>query len=124
MGESVMRGIRGATSVERDEAELIREVTRELLEEILRRNRIVPEDIVSVIFTATADLASEFPAHAARDLGWRDVPLLCAAEIPVPGSLPRCVRVLMHVTSPLKRDEIEHVYLRGTSVLRPDLHGI
>jgi len=121
MGERHVRAIRGATTVARDDAELIRVATRELLEQIVARNALVPDDIISVIFTVTADLTSEFPAHAARALGWVDVPLLCTMEIPVPGSLQHCIRILLHIETDRDRDEIAHVYLRGATVLRPDL---
>ncbi|HEX6966935.1 MAG TPA: chorismate mutase [Gemmatimonadaceae bacterium] len=121
MGERRVRAIRGATTVERDDADLVRAATRELLEQIVARNALETDDIISVIFTVTADLRSEFPAHAARALGWVDVPLLCTMEIPVPGSLAHCIRILLHVESDRDRDGIAHVYLRGARVLRPDL---
>src|SRR5690242_16802205 len=111
MGERRVRAIRGATTVARDDAELIRTATRELLEQIIARNALESSDVISVIFTVTADLTSEFPAHAARALGWLDVPLLCTMEIPVPGALPRCIRVLLHIETDRVRDEIGHVYL-------------
>jgi chorismate mutase len=121
MGERQVRAIRGATTVERDEPELVRAATRELLREVVARNALAPADIISVIFTATADLKSEFPARAARELGWVDVPLLCTTEVPVPGSLARCIRVLLHAESTLPRERLAHVYLRGARTLRPDL---
>ncbi len=118
-----VRGIRGATSVERDTPEEIRSATRELLEELLRANDITDfDDIVSVIFTTTQDLCSTFPAEAARDVGMHKVPLLCASEIPVPGSVPRCIRVLMHVNTDKKQAEMTHVYLREARQLRPDMN--
>ena len=113
--------LRGATTVDRDDPARIRDATRELLEIIIERNALTPDDIISAIFTVTDDLRSEFPARAARDLGWADVPLLCALEIPVPGALPRCIRVLLHAESPHARDAVRHVYLRDARVLRPDL---
>ena len=121
MTELHVRAIRGATTVERDEAGLIRTATRELLEEMVRRNGVTNGALISILFTVTADLRAEFPARAARDLAWDDVPLLCTVEIPVPGALPRCVRVLMHVESSLPRDRIRHVYLGAARALRPDL---
>lgn len=121
MPEPHLRAIRGATTVERDDAELIRSATRELLEEMVRRNDVREDALISIIFTVTADLRAEFPARAARDLTWDDVPLLCTVEIPVPGALARCIRVLMHVQSPLTRDRIRHVYLGAARALRPDL---
>jgi len=121
MAERAVRAIRGATTVDRDEPTLIRRATRELLERIAARNGIAPTDVVSVIFTVTNDLTSEFPARAARELGWSDVPLLCTMEIPVPGALPRCIRVLLHIESTRARDALEHIYLGGARILRPDL---
>ena len=116
-----MRAIRGATTVDADRPEAIREATREMLLEMLERNGLVAADIISAIFTVTPDLRSEFPAIAARELGWDDIALLCTTEIPVPRALPRCIRVLMHVETERRREAIRHVYLRGASSLRPDL---
>ncbi len=121
MGDRQLRAIRGATTVERDTPELIRLATRELLESIAARNGLTSADVVSAIFTVTNDLTSEFPAHAARELGWLEVPLLCTLEIPVPGSLGKCIRVLLHVESSAARAEIRHVYLHDARALRPDL---
>ncbi len=121
MGDWPTRAIRGATTVERDAPELIRSATRELLETIVARNGITSADVISAIFTVTHDLTSEFPAHAARELGWLDVPLLCTLEIPVPGSLARCIRVLLHVESSASRADVRHVYLHDARALRPDL---
>jgi monofunctional chorismate mutase len=115
------RAIRGAISVEHDDPELVLEATRELLREIVERNAIEPEQVISVLFTMTPDLRSTFPAFAARELGWTDVALLCMSEIPVPGSLPKCVRVLLHVEVPARSARMRHVYLREAVVLRPDL---
>lgn len=117
-----VRGIRGATSVATDTSELILAATRELLEELLRSNGIETfEEIVSAIFTTSPDLTSTFPAEAARSIGMRQVPLLCASEIAVPGSLPRCIRVLLHVNTDRKQSEISHVYLHDAKRLRPDM---
>jgi chorismate mutase len=117
-----VRGIRGAITVDSDDPELIRAAARELMEEILRRNQIVEfDDVISAVFTTTADLVSTFPAEAARAIGMNQVPLLCALEIPVPGSMPRCIRVLLHINSERSPKEIEHVYLRDAKKLRPDL---
>jgi chorismate mutase len=121
MGDRRARGIRGATTVESNTPEQIRRATRELLETIVARNGITSADVVSAIFTVTHDLTSEFPAHAARELGWLDVPLLCTLEIPVPGSLAKCIRVLLHVESEVPRSGIRHVYLHEARTLRPDL---
>ena len=117
-----IRGIRGAITVEADEPDMILQATRELLEEILAENEgMQPEDVASAIFTVTDDLASTFPAQGARQMGWGFVPMLCAREIPVPGSLPRVIRVLVHWNTDMPQKEITHVYLREAVKLRPDL---
>jgi chorismate mutase len=116
-----VRAIRGATQVERDDRELLLAATAELVSEVLERNALVSDDLISVIFTATPDLVSDYPAYAARRLGLVDVPLLCATEIAVPGSLPRTVRLLAHVESTRPRSELRHVYLHGAAALRTDL---
>lgn len=119
-----VRGIRGAISVEADDPELIRDATRELIEEVLQRNGINDfEEVISAIFTTTQDLVSCFPAEAARHIGMTTVPLLCASEIPVKGSMPRCIRILLHVNTDRKPAEIEHVYLRDAQKLRPDMNS-
>ncbi len=116
------RGIRGAITVETDQPELILAATRELLEAILAANPgMCPGDIASAFFTVTEDLRSTFPAQAARQMGWSQVPMMCAREIPVPGSLPRVIRVLVHWNTERAQDEIIHVYLRQAVKLRPDL---
>jgi chorismate mutase len=117
-----VRGIRGATSASVNTRDAILEATRELLGEMLRLNSIVAfDEIVSVLFTTTPDLTATFPAEAARELGMSLVPLLCASEINVPGTLGRCVRVLLHVNSAKSQAEIVHVYLREAKSLRPDV---
>lgn len=116
----VLRAVRGAITVEVDSADAVHEGTTELLREVLERNQLTAEDLVSIIFTATPDLTSEFPAVAARGMGLSTVPLLCAREIPVVGAMPRCVRVMMHCYCPPSR-EIRHVYLREARQLRTDL---
>jgi chorismate mutase len=117
-----IRGIRGATTVTADEPDLILQATRELLEEILTENEgMQPEDVASALFTVTDDLVSTFPAQGARQMGWGLVPMLCAREIPVPNSLPRVIRVLVHWNTDLPQNEITHVYLRDAVILRPDL---
>jgi chorismate mutase len=116
-----VRAIRGATTVEADQPGLIREAVTELLEAVLDDNDLVPMDIISAVFTATPDLTSEFPAHAARLFGWTDIPLLCAQELPVVGALPRCLRVMVHAETRRARSEIRHVYLRDAILLRADL---
>ena len=119
-----VRGVRGATCVTADEPALIREAARELLSELLRRNEITRfDDVISAVFTTTEDLNSAFPAEAARELGMNQVPLLCAREIPVPGSMPRCIRVLLHINSERSPQQIEHVYLREAQRLRPDIRS-
>ena len=119
-----VRGIRGATTVENDTPEEILAATRELLSEILRANAIESfEDVVSAIFTTTADLKSVFPAVAARGLGMSQVPLLCSCEIPVPDSTPRCIRVLMHFNTEKSQAEVVHIYLRKAKNLRPDVNS-
>ena len=116
------RGIRGATTVSADEPELILQATRELLEAILTENESMrPEDVASALFTVTDDLAATFPAQAARQMGWGLVPMLCAREIPVPNSLPRVIRVMVHWNTDVSQDQVTHVYLRDAVKLRPDL---
>jgi len=117
-----IRGVRGATTVAADEPDLILQATRELLEEILAENEdMKPEDIASAIFTVTDDLASTFPAQAARQMGWSLVPMLCAREIPVPGSLRRVIRVLVHWNTEVPQSGVTHIYLNDAVKLRPDL---
>lgn len=116
-----VRAVRGATTVAADDPILIREAVTELLESILNDNDIVPADVISAVFTATPDLISEFPAHAARLFGWTDIPLLCAQELPVHGALPRCIRVMLHAETRRQRSEMRHVYLRDAILLRADL---
>ena len=118
---SVVRGIRGAITVERDEAALLLDATERLLREIVAQNGVVPDDIASALFTLTPDLRSQFPAAAARRMGWTLVPLLNFTEIGVPGGLGLCIRVLLHVNTDKSAREIVHVYLDGARVLRPDL---
>jgi chorismate mutase len=116
-----VRGIRGATTVDRDDAETILSATEELVRELVSANAIVPEDVASALFTVTPDLRAEFPAAAARRMGWTMVPLLNFTEIGVPGRLPRCIRVLVHVNTERTQNEMVHVYLREAVALRPDL---
>ncbi len=117
-----IRGIRGATTVIADQPDLILQATRELLEAILQENEgLRTEDVASAIFTVTDDLTSTFPAQGARQMGWGLVPMMCAREIPVPGSLPRVIRVLVHWNTQIPQSEIRHVYLRDAVKLRPDL---
>ncbi|MBV8355672.1 MAG: chorismate mutase [Candidatus Eremiobacteraeota bacterium] len=117
----VVRGIRGATTAERDTPDAILDATERLLLAIRERNPFELEDIASALFTVTPDLRSEFPAAAARRIGWKHVPLLNFTEVPVPGMLQRCIRTLIHINTSLAQNEIVHVYLEGAVVLRPDL---
>jgi chorismate mutase len=115
------RGVRGATTVAENTREEILTATRQLLALMVRRNGIDRKDVASAIFSTTTDLDAEFPALAARQLGWLDVPLLCGHEIAVPGSLPHCIRVLVHWNTDLPQSEIQHIYIRDAVKLRPDL---
>jgi chorismate mutase len=115
------RGIRGATTVKVDSADAIVVATRELLVGMVEANSAAVADLASAIFTVTPDLTAAFPARAARELGWHHVPLLDAQEVPVLGSLPRCIRVLLLWNTERSQDEIQHVYLRQAASLRPDL---
>ena len=117
------RGIRGATTVEDNSADAILEATEELLAQIVRANGLVIKDVASAFFTVTPDLTAAFPASAAREMGWQNVALLDSQGIPVPGSLPRCVRVLIHWNTDKPQNEIRHIYLRGAASLRSDLKG-
>jgi chorismate mutase len=114
--------VRGATSVARNDAQEILDATAELMQAVMDRNELEPERVVSCIFTATEDLDAEFPALAVRGLGFERVPLLCAREIPVPGSMPRVIRVLVHYNAP-EAHEPTHVYLGGAAALREDLQA-
>ncbi len=117
-----VRGIRGATTVDTDTPEQIRAATRELLEAVLAANDIESfDDLASVFLTTTTDLTSAFPAEAAREMGMDLVPLLCASEIAVPGAMPRCVRVLLHINTDRPQRDLSHVYLRDARNLRPDV---
>lgn len=117
----VCRGVRGATTVESNTKEAILKATRQLLALMIRRNEIVPTDVASAVFTLTKDLNAEFPAVAARQMGWIEVPLLCGYELEVPGSLGRCVRILVHWNTSKDQNEIHHVYIHDAMALRPDL---
>jgi chorismate mutase len=116
----VCRGVRGATTVEENSREAILAATCELLTLMIEANGIQPDDVASTIFTTTPDLNAEFPAFAARQLGWHDVALLCGHEMAVPGTLPRCIRILIHWNTERRADEIVHVYIKGAEDLRPD----
>ncbi|HEX9436394.1 MAG TPA: chorismate mutase [Candidatus Limnocylindria bacterium] len=114
-----VRGIRGATTVDANERGAILAATRELLAQIVRLNALDPADVASVWFTTTADLDAEFPAFAAREIGWQDVPLICGREIPVPGALDRCIRVLVHWNTDRTQRDVRHVFLHRARALRP-----
>lgn len=116
----VCRGVRGATTIEEDTPEAILKATRELLALMIHVNDIRSEDVASVYFTTTPDIVSQYPALAARQLGWLDVPLLCGHEMAVPHSLPRCIRVLIHWNTERSQPEIQHIYLGDAQSLRPD----
>lgn len=116
-----VRALRGATTVDSDAPEETSVRVRELLTAMLERNGLVHDDLISILFTATSDLVSMFPAAAAREMGLGDVPLLCAKELDVVGSTPRCVRAMAHVTTERARNELHHVYLHGARGLRDDL---
>ena len=117
----MLRGIRGAITVEHDTAQAIAEATRELLTELLARNEVALGDIAAATFSLTTDLRAAFPASTARALGWGLVPMLCHPEVPVPDSLPRCIRVLVLWNTDRSQADIQHVYLRDAKQLRPDL---
>jgi chorismate mutase len=116
-----VRAVRGAIQIDADERDAILEGTSQLVTEVLHRNNIDPAELISIVFTATPDLTAEFPAYAARLLGLVDVPLLCTTEIAVPGAMPRVLRLLAHVETTARREDIRHVYLRGAAALRTDL---
>ncbi len=121
MTSAKVRGLRGATTCDENTVEEINVVTQELLTEMLQRNGIGHDDVISVLFTTTPDLTAGFPASAARGIGFGDVPLLCASEINVPGAMPLVVRVLMHAYTERDRSDLRHVYLRNAPSLRDDL---
>ena len=115
------RGVRGATTVESNDRDEILTATRQLLAMMIRLNEIQATDVASAIFSCTHDLNAEFPALAARQLGWLDVPLICTHEVNVPGSLPCCIRILLHWNTTKPQNDIHHVYIKGATKLRPDL---
>ncbi len=117
----VVRGIRGATTVVEDKADEVLIATRELLLAMQKENNFARQDIASILFTVTKDIRSVFPAEAARAMGWDLVPLLCFQEIEVPGALPLCIRVMLHVNTDKSQEEITHIYLKKAQALRQDL---
>lgn len=120
-GGKLCRGVRGATTIPENTREAILLGTRQLLALMIRRNEIDSEDVASAVFTVTSDVQAEFPALAARQLGWIDVPLLCGYEVEVPGSLPMCIRIMLHWNTSKSQKEIHHVYIHDAVALRPDL---
>ena len=120
-GTSAVRAIRGAIQLEVDEREHVLSSTSELVSSVLELNSLTGDDVISIIFTATADVHSEFPAVAARELGLGDVPLMCTQELDIAGAMPRVIRLMALVNTTLRRDQITHVYLRGATALRRDL---
>jgi len=118
----LVRGIRGAITIENNTEQEITEASTELCQVLIQQNQIDPETVAQVLFTVTEDVTAAFPAKVLREFpGWSFVPVVCAQEIPVPGSLPLCIRVLLTVNTEVKQDEIEHAYLRDAIKLRPDL---
>lgn len=121
-GRELIRGVRGAITVLEDHEQQIIKATEELLKEMISKNNVEPEEVAQVLITVTEDLSSTFPAKALRNFnGWMYVPVMCMQEIPVPGSLQKCIRVMMTVETTIKQDQIHHAYLNGATVLRPDL---
>ncbi len=116
----MVRGVRGATTATANTAEEIIEATQELITALVRVNGLDTEDIASAFWTTTRDITAEFPAFAARQVGWADVPQMCAHEMDVPGKLGMCIRVTLHINTEKSQQEIRHVYLRGATVLRPE----
>lgn len=116
----ICRGVRGATTVEQTDRESVLAATRELLATMIRLNGIERTDVASAIFTTTTDITSVFPATAARQLGWLDVPLMCGHEMVVEGSLQKCIRIMLHWNTDKAQDQIQHIYLHGAKILRPD----
>lgn len=116
-----VRAVRGATQLDEDVREHMLDRVAEMVTDVMTSNDLVVDDFISIIFTATSDLTSEFPAYAARQLGFADVPLICARELEIDGSMPRVVRMMAHVETDLSREEITHVFLHGAAALRRDL---
>jgi len=119
-----VRAIRGATQLDADDRAHLLDRVSELVAAVLDDNHLHTDDLISIVFTATGDIRSEFPAYAARQLGLVDLPLLCARELDVPGAMPRVIRLLAHVETPLSRAEVTHVYLHGAASLRRDLRRV
>lgn len=124
MAVRVIRAVRGATQVDVDEKEHVLALTRDLITEVMSANKLEPDDVISVVFSATPDVASVAPAVAARQLGLQDPALLCVQEMVVTGSMPRVVRLMAHIETDLPRDALQNVYHRGTELLRSDVPPI
>lgn len=121
----IVRGVRAAITVDQNDEQQILQATIELLQAVVEANKIVADDICSLFITCTEDLDMAFPAKAIRQLdGWEYVPLMCALEVPVKGSLQKCIRLMLHINTTKSQQEIEHIYLRGAAVLRPDLKQV
>ncbi len=118
---TAVRAIRGAIQLDVDEREHVLSSTRELVSSVLESNALTKDDVISIMFTATPDVRSEFPAVAARELGLGDVPLMCTQELNITGAMPMVIRMMAHVNTTLTREQITHVYLRGAAALRRDL---
>lgn len=116
-----VRAVRGAITIDNNTKEDVLKYTKELLSEIVKANNIDQEDIISIFFTTTRDVNAEFPAVAARELKLKNIPLMCAHEMDVPGSIPMCIRIMLHFNTDKTLDEISHIYLRDAIKLRPDL---
>jgi chorismate mutase len=123
MTTPLIRAVRGAITCPEDTADEVTEATQELLTVMMERNDLVHDDVISIIFTTSADLTSAFPATCARGIGFGDIPLLCASEINVPGAMAKCIRIMMHVYTTRARADVRHVYLRNAQTLRDDLPG-
>jgi len=123
MTPALVRALRGATTCEADTPEEIAAATQELILLMLERNELEHDDVISVLFTTSTDLTSTFPATTAREIGFGDVPLICASEIAVPGAMAHCIRIMMHVYTTRSREEIHHIYLRNAQSLRDDLRA-
>lgn len=119
-----VRAVRGATQLESDVREHMLDRVAEMVRDVMSANDLEVDDFISIIFTATSDLNSEFPAYAARQLGFHDVPLICARELEIEGSMPRVVRMMAHVETDRRRDQITHAYLHGAAALRRDLNNV
>ena len=119
-----VRAVRGATQLETDERDHLLARVEEMVRGVMEANELTLDDFISIIFTSTSDLNSEFPAYAARQLGFHDVPLICARELEIDGSMPRVVRMMAHVETHLTRPEVTHVYLHGAAALRRDLANV